>query len=114
MTMEVNAKVSFVRITPRKMGVVADEVRGKGVNEALNLLRFSARKRTAGIIHGLIKSAVANADQKGVGDVDKLFVKTILVGQGPTIKRFRPRAKGSAFRINKKTSHVSVTLAERK
>lgn len=112
--MEVKAKVSFVRITPRKMGVVADEVRGKGVNEALNLLRFSARKRTAGIIHTLIKSAVANADQKGVADVDKLVVKTILVGQGPTLKRFRPRAKGSAFRINKKTSHVSVTLAERK
>ncbi len=112
--MEVKAKVSFVRITPRKMGLLADEVRGKGINEALNLLRFSPRKRTAGVLHTLIKSAVANADQKGVADVDKLFVKTILVGQGPTLKRFRPRAKGSAFRINKKTSHVSVTLADSK
>jgi large subunit ribosomal protein L22 len=111
--MEVNAKVSFVRITPRKMGLLADEVRGKNINDALTYLRFSPRKRTAGVLHTLLKSAVANADQKGTVDVDTLFVKTILVGQGTTLKRFRPRAKGSAFRINKKTSHVSVTLAER-
>jgi large subunit ribosomal protein L22 len=113
--MEVTAQLSFVRITPRKMGLLADMVRGKGINEALTYLKFSPRKRTAGILHTLLKSAVANADQKGKGaiDVDTLYVKTILVGQGPTIKRFRPRAKGSAFRINKKTSHVSVVLAER-
>src|SRR5689334_5882496 len=107
------AKVRFVRITPRKMGLLADEVRGKSVNDALVYLKLSPRKRTAGILYGLIKSAVANADQKGTTDVDTLFVKTIFVGQGTTLKRFRPRAKGSAFRINKKTSHVSVTLAER-
>jgi len=111
--MQVSAKLSFIRITPRKMGLLADEVRGKGINEALTYLRFSPRKRTAGVLYTLLKSAVANADQKGTGDVDKLFVKTILVGQGTTLKRFRPRAKGSAFRINKKTSHVSVTLGER-
>ena len=111
--MEVTAKVSFVRITPRKMGLIADEVRGKGINEALTYLKFSPRKRTAGVLHTLLKSAVANADQKGTVDVDTLYVKTILVGQGTTLKRFRPRAKGSAFRINKKTSHVSVTLAEK-
>lgn len=111
--MEVSAKVSFVRITPRKMGLLADEVRGKGINEALNYLQFSPRRRTAGVLFTLLKSAVANADQKGTVDVDTLVVKQILVGQGPTLKRFRPRAKGSAFRINKKTSHVSVTLAER-
>lgn len=111
--MEVSAKLSFVRITPRKMGLLADEVRGKSINEALTYLRFSPRKRTAQVLHTLLKSAVANADQKGTVDVDTLFVKTILVGQGTTLKRFRPRAKGSAFRINKKTSHVSVTLSER-
>jgi large subunit ribosomal protein L22 len=111
--MEVTAKVSFVRITPRKMGLLADEVRGKPINDALTYLRFSPRKRTAGVLYGLLKSAAANADQKGTIDVDTLFVKTILVGQGTTLKRFRPRAKGSAFRINKKTSHVSVVLAER-
>jgi large subunit ribosomal protein L22 len=96
------------------MGLIADEVRGKGINEALNYLRFSPRKRTAGVIHALLKSAVANADQKGTVDVDTLYVKQILVGQGPILKRFRPRAKGSAFRINKKTSHVRVTLAEKR
>ena len=111
--MEVKAKVSFVRITPRKMGLLADEVRGKPINDALIYLKFSPRKRTAHVLHTLLKSAAANADQKGTVDVDTLFVKTILVGQGTTLKRFRPRAKGSAFKINKKTSHVSVTLAER-
>lgn len=111
--MEVTAKVSFIRITPRKMGLLADAVRGKGINEALNYLKFSPRKRTAGVLYRLLKSAAANADQKGTVDVDTLFVKTILVGQGTTLKRFRPRAKGSAFKINKKTSHVSVTLGER-
>jgi large subunit ribosomal protein L22 len=111
--MDVKAKVSFVRITPRKMGLLADEIRGKGINEALSYLRFSPRKRTAGVLSTLLKSAVANADQKGLSDPDALFVKTVLVGQGPTLKRFRPRAKGSAFRINKKTSHVSVVLGLR-
>jgi large subunit ribosomal protein L22 len=111
--MEVNAKLSFIRITPRKVGLIADEVRGKGINEALSYLRFSPRKRTAMMLHKLLRSAVANADQKGTVDVDTLYVKRILVGGGPILKRFRPRAKGSAFRINKKTSHVSVTLAER-
>ena len=111
--MEATAKLSFVRITPRKVGLLADEVRGKGINDALTYLRFSPRKRTAQVLFTLLKSAVANADQKGTIDVDTLFVKQILVGQGTTLKRFRPRAKGSAFRINKKTSHVSVTLSER-
>ncbi len=111
--MDFNAKLSFMRITPRKMGLLADEVRGKGINEALTYLKFSPRKRTATVLHRLLRSAAANADQKGTVDVDTLFVKQILIGQGPTLKRFRPRAKGSAFKINKKTSHVSVTLAER-
>lgn len=111
--MEVSAKVRSVRITSRKMGLLADEIRGKGINEALSYLRFSPRKRTAQVLFTLLKSAVANADQKGTVDVDTLFVKTILVGNGTIMKRFRPRAKGSAFRINKRTSQVSVTLAER-
>lgn len=113
--MEFTAKVSSVRITPRKMGLLADEVRGKGINEALTFLQFSPRKRTAHVLYTLLKSAAANANDKGKGavDVDTLVVKTILVGGGTILKRFRPRAKGSAFRINKKTSHVSVTLAER-
>ncbi len=110
---EGSAKVSFVRITPRKMGMLADQVRGKSINEALDYLTFSPRKRTAHCLLTLLKSAVANSTQAGELDVDGLYVKQILVGQGPTLKRFRPRAKGSAFKINKKTSHVSVVLAER-
>lgn len=111
--MQVTAKVSFIRITPRKMGLIADEVRGKDINQALTYLKFSPRKRVAGVLYTLLKSAVANADQKGTVDVDKLYVKTILVGKGTTLKRFRPRAKGSAFPIQKKSSHISVTLAEK-
>ncbi|OFZ79118.1 MAG: 50S ribosomal protein L22 [Bdellovibrionales bacterium RIFOXYD1_FULL_53_11] len=111
--MEMNAKVSFVRITPRKMGLVADAVRGKGINDALAYLRLSPRKRTAGVLETLIKSAAANAEKKGTVDVDTLYVKTLLVGCGPILKRFRPRAKGSAYRINKRTCHVSVMLSER-
>ncbi|MDR3606571.1 MAG: 50S ribosomal protein L22 [Oligoflexia bacterium] len=113
--MEANAKISSIRITPRKMGLLADAVRGKGINDALTYLKFSPRKRTAAILYRLLKSAVANVDQRGKGavDVDTLVVKQILVGQGTTLKRFRPRAKGSAFKINKKTSHVTVTVGER-
>jgi large subunit ribosomal protein L22 len=113
MANEVNAKVSFVRITPRKMGLLASEVRGLPIQQAINVLRLHPRKRTAHVLYTLLKSAVANADQKGTFDVDKLVVKTLLVGGGPILKRFRPRAKGSAFPIQKKTCHVSVTLAER-
>jgi large subunit ribosomal protein L22 len=111
--MQSTAKLSFIRVTPRKMGLLADEIRGKGINEALNYLRFSPRKRTATLLFKLVKSAAANITQKGTVDVDTLIVKQVLIGQGPTLKRFRPRAKGSAFKINKKTSHISVTLAER-
>jgi len=96
------------------MGLVADEVRGKNINDALTYLQFSPRKRTAMVLHTLIKSAVANATQKGSMDVDKLYVKSLLVGNGPILKRFRPRAKGSAFRINKRSSTVSVVLAMKK
>ena len=110
--MEFKAKLSFIRRTPRKMGLLADELRGKNVNEALSYLKLSPRKQPATLLLGLLKSAIANADNKGTVDVDKLFVKTILVGKGPTLKRWRPRAKGSAFPIKKRTSHVYVTLSE--
>lgn len=112
--MESEAKLKYIRITPRKLGELARVVRGKDINDALNFLQFSPSKRTAGALSQVLKSAVANASQKQTVDVDKLFVKTLLIGQGPILKRFRPRAKGSASRIQKKTSHVSVVLAERK
>lgn len=110
--MELNAKLSHVRITPRKMTLLADEVRGKPINEALNYLRLSPRKRAATLVAKLLKSAVANGVQKGTVDVDTLYVKSIMVGKGPTIFRFRPRAKGSAHSREKRTSHIYVTLAE--
>lgn len=111
--MEYNASLKFLRVTPRKAMLIADLVRGKGVNEALAILKFSPRKRIAGSLTGVIKSAVANADQSGKVDVDNLYVKSLQIGKGPTLKRFRPRAMGRAFRINKKTCHIFVSVAER-
>lgn len=93
--------------------LVADLIRGRGINEALGILKFSKRKRVAGYFATLLKSAVANADQKGKIDVDTLVIKRLEVGKGATLKRFRPRAMGRAFKINKKTSHLFVTLSER-
>lgn len=114
MKAQITAKVSSVRITPRKIGAIADEVRGKDINQALTYLKFSPAKRTAGVLSTLLKSAVANISQKQTTDVDKLYIHTLLVGAGPMLKRFRPRAKGSASPIMKRTSQISVLLAERK
>lgn len=111
--MEVNASLKHIRVTPRKAMLVADLVRGKNINDALAVLKFSRRKRVANYLTALLKSAVANADQKGRVDIDTLYVKRLEVGKGPTIKRFRPRAMGRAFKINKKTCHIFVSLAER-
>ncbi|MBI3558044.1 MAG: 50S ribosomal protein L22 [Deltaproteobacteria bacterium] len=111
--MEVTASLKHIRVTPRKAMLVADLVRGKGINEALAILKFSRRKRVAAYISGVLKSAVANADHKGKIDVDTLYIKRLEIGKGPTLKRFRPRAMGRAFKINKKTSHIFVSLAER-
>ncbi len=87
-------------------------VRGKGVQEALNILRFSPQK-AAGVVGTLVNSAVANAEQKGVSDVDRLFVKSIQVDQGPVLRRFMPRAQGRATKIRKPTSHITVVLDEK-
>lgn len=111
--MEVSAKVTSIRITPRKMRMVCDLVRGKPIGEALNLLRFERRKAASEIVSKLIQSAAANASQTGKIDVDTLFVKKIFADQGVTMKRFRPVCKGGAHPIQKKTSHVTVFLGER-
>jgi large subunit ribosomal protein L22 len=102
-------------MAPRKLGVVADLVRGKNVGQALSILKFTKRAAAAPISK-LLKSAIANATDlsKGQVDIDKLYVKSIHVDQGPTSRRFMPRAMGRATRINKKTAHVHVTLAETK
>jgi large subunit ribosomal protein L22 len=111
--MESKAKVSYVRITPRKVRLVSDMVRGRSVNDALKILKFSSRKRTAQTLSTLLESAVANAEQKGRIDVDNLVIKSLLVDQGPTLKRYASRAKGQGMRILKKTSHITVVLEER-
>lgn len=107
--MESQAKLRNVRLSPRKARLVVDMVRGKAIQDALNILRFSPQK-TAPILTKLLKSAVANAEQKGVSDVDQLYVKTVTVDQGPVLKRFIPRAMGRASRIRKPTSHITVVL----
>lgn len=110
--MEASAKLRFARLSPRKTRLVVDMVRGKGVQEALNILRFSPQK-AAGIVGTLVSSAVANAEQKGVSDVDRLYVKSIQVDQGPVLRRFLPRAQGRATKIRKPTSHITVVLDEK-
>ena len=109
---EVEAKLRYLRVAPRKVRLVADQVRGLPVQEAMDRLTF-ARKSACRDLWKLIRSAVSNADKKGGMDVDNLVVKAIWVDQGPTIRRFLPRARGSASRINKKTSHITVVLEEK-
>lgn len=111
--MESSAKLTFVRLSPRKTRLVVDLVRGKAIQEALNTLRFLPQP-SAKLIGKLLKSAVANAEQKGVSDVDRLYVKTIIVDGGAVLKRFLPRAMGRASKIRKPTSHISVTLSDTK
>lgn len=113
--MESTAHLRHLRMAPRKVSLVASLVRGKPVGDALAILRFT-RKAAAAPLVKLIKSAVANANDlsKGEVDVDTLVVKHISVDQGPTQRRYMPRAMGRATRINKKSSHVHVVLAEAK
>lgn len=111
--MEASAKLTFARLSPRKTRLVVDMVRGKGIQEALNTLQFSPQP-SAKLVSKLLKSAVSNAEQKGVADVDRLFVKTIFVNGGAVLKRFIPRAMGRASRIRKPTSHITVVLADKK
>ena len=109
--MEVKARAKFIRTSPRKARMVTELVRGKGVGEALNILAFTKRA-PAKIISKLLKSAVANADQMKNIDVDTLFIKQISVDQGPTMKRYRPRAMGRATMIRRRMSHITVVLEE--
>ena len=100
------------RQSPRKVRLIADLVRGKKVNDALTTLKF-VDKRAAGPFAKVIASAAANAKDKGANP-DNLYVKTVAVDKGVVYKRFMPRARGSASRINKRNSHISVELAEKK
>ena len=105
----VNARARFVRVAPRKARLVADQVRGLPIEDALPLLRFSTRS-AAQDIRKLIESAAANAEANHDLVADDLFIKDIHVDEGPTLRRYRPRALGRATRINKRTSHIAVAL----
>ncbi len=112
MVMEVKAKLKFARVGTQKARLVVDSIRGKDVNDALRILSFMPKK-SAEVVKKLLESAVANAEQKKVIDVDNLYVKTVHVDEGPDFKRFRPRAQGRAFEIRKKSSHINLVLDER-
>ena len=109
--MESSALLRYERIAPRKVRVVAELIRGKSVDEAVNILMFS-QKGAARVLKKLLVSAIANAEDKSQGsvDTDNLVVKEVRVDQGPTLKRWRPRAMGRATRINKRTSHIRIIL----
>ena len=109
--MEAKAVVKYIRMSPQKVRLVVDLIRGKRVQEAQNILLYT-RKYAAGIIAGVLKSAVANAAQNPNIDENILYVKEIFVDQGPTLKRWRAAAQGKAASIKKKSSHITVILDE--
>ena len=114
--MEAKAKLRLARVSPQKARLVADLVRGMDVGEAIEILTFT-RKKSAPMFKRLLESAIANAvygadrDSRKL-DVDDLVIKEIYVDQGPSLRRFRPRARGMATRIQKKTSHITVVVGE--
>jgi large subunit ribosomal protein L22 len=110
--MEARAVARYIRVSPRKARVVIDLIRGKDVGEAQAILRFNARA-AAEIVGKVLDSAVANAEHNLKIKPDTLFVSEAFVNEGPTLKRIRPRAMGRAFRINKRTSHVTVVVKQR-
>ncbi len=111
--MESSAVAKYIRISPRKVRLIMDELRGRKVEEALNMLSFTPQKGGR-ILKKLINSAVANAQQNSGVDVDKLFILRIFADEGPTLKRFSPRAQGRATRILKRTCHLTVILNDKK
>lgn len=110
--MEVKAYLNNARVGSQKARIVADLVRGKNVNEALRLLAFMPQKPAA-MLKKLIESAVANAEQKKVVDIDSLYIKHLSIDMGPSLMRFRPRAQGRATPIRRKSSHFNLVLDER-
>jgi large subunit ribosomal protein L22 len=111
--MEVRAVGRYVRISPLKVRMLVDSIKGKSVEKGLDGVKFMPQK-AAKILVKVIQSAVANADQNPNVDVDSLIIRNITVDQGPMLKRFRPRARGRGSRILKRSSHITVILAEKK
>lgn len=102
----------FLRISPRKVRLVVDQIRGKEVESALNILKFTP-KRAAAIVTKVLRTAIANAETTQSVDVDRLYVKRVTVDGGGMWKRFMPRAQGRASRIRKRLSHVTIVIDER-
>ena len=106
------ATLRYARISARKVKIVADLIRGKDAKEALAIVKFTP-KASSEIIEKLLKSAIANAENNHNMKSNNLYVDQIYANQGPTLKRIRPAAKGSAVRIRKRTSHITIVLSER-
>ncbi|MBU9720219.1 MULTISPECIES: 50S ribosomal protein L22 [Bacillaceae] len=111
--MEAKAVAKQVRIAPRKVRLVVDLIRGKSVGEAISILRLTPKKASP-VVEKLLNSAIANAEHNYEMEPDNLVVSKVYVDEGITLKRFRPRAMGRASRINKRTSHITVVLTEKK
>ncbi|MUM76181.1 50S ribosomal protein L22 [Pseudodesulfovibrio sp. F-1] len=109
--MEAKAVAKYIRVSPRKTRIVAENIKGKGVEDALNILRFTPKK-AAKILSKVLYSAISNAEQMPGVDVDSLIVDTVMVNEGPTWKRIQPRAMGRAYRIKKRTSHITIVVKE--
>ena len=109
---EAKATLKYARISSRKVKIVIDLIRGKSVDEALAIVKFTP-KASSEIIEKLLKSAIANAENNHGMAHEKLYVAEVYANQGPTLKRIRPAAKGSAVRIRKRTSHITIKLSER-
>lgn len=110
--MEAKAVAKYVRIAPRKVRVVMNLIRGKNVAEAFAILKFTP-KAGAEVLNKVLKSAVANAENNFDMDSDLLYVKTAFVDEGPTLKRIHPRSRGQAFKILKRTSHITIIVDEK-
>ncbi len=110
--MEARAKLSYARISSRKVKVVIDLIRNKPVGTALGILK-NTPKAASEILIKLLESAIANAENNNNMDVNNLYIAEIYANQGPTLKRIRPRAQGRAFRIRKRTSHITIVLKEK-
>ena len=109
---QTRARAKYIRIAPRKVRLVVDLIRGKRIGEALAILKFTPRGASP-VVEKVLRSAIANAENNHNMDVDQLFVKEIFVDAGPTLKRFHPRAQGRAYSIMKRTSHITVVVAEK-
>ena len=110
--MEATAKVTYVRMSPRKIQIVLNLIRNQPVDKAMAILQYTPKAACEPVLK-LLKSAAANAENNFDMDPSSLYVKACQVGPGPILKRIRPRAQGRAYRINKRTSHISLTLAEK-